>query len=96
MNALTSWVKTPCMRAVYTLLSSLKYISQFVTSIKNFRNFANHLRIKLRLYTENPNQVLRRPYTVRFARTEPADCPVHGAIVACDMSLECPGHVKIG
>ena len=32
---------------------------------------------------------------VRFARTEPADCPVHDTIVACDMSLECPGHVKI-
>ena len=39
---------------------------------------------------------LRRRYTVRFARTEPADCPVHGSIVTCDMSLECPGHVKIG
>ena len=39
---------------------------------------------------------LRRRYTVRFARTKPADCPVHGPIVACDMSLECPGHVKIG
>ena len=40
--------------------------------------------------------ILRRRYTVRFARTEPADCPVHGPIVPCDMSLECPGHVKIG
>ena len=39
---------------------------------------------------------LRRRYMVRFARTEPADCPVHGSIVACDMSLECPGHVQIG
>ena len=39
---------------------------------------------------------LRRRYTIRFARTEPADCPVHGSIVTCDMSLECPGHVKIG
>ena len=40
--------------------------------------------------------LLRRRYTMRFARTEPADCPVHGPIVACNMSLECPGHVKIG
>ena len=40
-------------------------------------------------------QPLRRRYTVRFARTEPANCPVHGPIVACDMSLEYPGHVKI-
>ena len=39
---------------------------------------------------------LRRRYTIRFARTEPADCPVHGSIVTCDMSLECPGHLKIG
>ena len=39
---------------------------------------------------------LRRRYTIRFARTEHADCPVHGSIVTCDMSLECPGHVKIG
>ena len=39
---------------------------------------------------------LRRRYTVRFARTESADCPLHGPIAACDMSLECPGHVKIG
>ena len=39
---------------------------------------------------------LRRRYTVRFAHTEPADFPVYGPIVACDMSLECPGHVKIG
>ena len=39
---------------------------------------------------------LRRHYTVRFARTEPADCPVHGSIVTCDMSLKCPGHLKIG
>ena len=39
---------------------------------------------------------LRRRYTIRFARTEPADCTVHGSIVTCDMSLECPGHVKIG
>ena len=38
----------------------------------------------------------RLRYTIRFARTEPADCPVHGQIVTCDMSLECPGHVKIG
>ena len=37
-----------------------------------------------------------RRYTIRFARTEPADCPVHGSIVTCDMSLECPGHLKIG
>ena len=42
------------------------------------------------------NEALRRRYTARFARTEPADCPVRGPIVACDMSLECPGHVKIG
>ena len=35
---------------------------------------------------------LSRRYTVRFARTKPADCPVH---VKCDMSFECPGHVKI-
>ena len=41
-------------------------------------------------------QELMRRYTVRFARTEPADCTVHGPIVTCDMSLECPGHVKIG
>ena len=40
--------------------------------------------------------LLRRRYTIRFARTEPADCPVHGSIVTCDMSLECPGHLKIG
>ena len=39
---------------------------------------------------------LRRRYTIRFARTEPVDCPVHGSIVTCGMSLECPGHVKIG
>ena len=39
---------------------------------------------------------LRRRYTIRFARTEPADCPVHGSIVTCDIPLECPGHVKIG
>ena len=39
---------------------------------------------------------LRRRYTTRFARTESADCPVHGSIVTCDMSLECPGHLKIG
>ena len=39
---------------------------------------------------------LRRRYTTRFARTEPADCPVRGSIVTCDMSLECPGHLKIG
>ena len=25
-----------------------------------------------------------------------SDYPVHGSIVTCDMSLECPGHVKIG
>ena len=37
---------------------------------------------------------LRRRYTIRFARTEPADYPVHGSIVMCDMSLECPGHVE--
>ena len=41
-------------------------------------------------------QTLRRRYTVLFARTEPADCPVHGSMVTCDMSLECPGHLKIG
>ena len=46
--------------------------------------------------TPNHSSLLRRRYTVRFARTEPADCPVHGPIAACDMSLECPGHVKIG
>ncbi len=28
--------------------------------------------------------LLRRRYTMRFARTEPADCPVHGPIEACD------------
>ena len=39
---------------------------------------------------------LRRRYTIRFARTDPADCPVHGHIVTRDMLLECPGHVKIG
>ena len=39
---------------------------------------------------------LRRRYTIRFARTEPADFPVHGSIVTCAMSLECPGHLKIG
>ena len=50
----------------------------------------------------NPNrrlrckELLRRRYTIRFARTEPVDCPVHGSIVTCDMSLECPGHLKIG
>ena len=33
---------------------------------------------------------------MRFARTEPADCPVNGSIVKCDMSLECPGQVTIG
>ena len=37
-----------------------------------------------------------RRYTIRFARTEPADCPVHGSLVTCDMSIECPGHMKIG
>ena len=40
--------------------------------------------------------VLRRRYTIRFASTEPPDCPVHGSIVTCDMSLECPGYLKIG
>ena len=35
---------------------------------------------------------LRRRYTIRFARTKPAD----GSTVTCDMSLECPGHLKIG
>ena len=39
---------------------------------------------------------LRRRYTIRFASTEPPDCPVHGSIVTCDMSLECPGYLKIG
>ena len=43
------------------------------------------------------DRVLRRRYTIRFARTEPADCPVHdGSIVTCDMSPECPGHLQIG
>ena len=27
---------------------------------------------------------------------QPADCPVHGPIVAYDMSLEFSGHLKIG
>ena len=35
------------------------------------------------------NYLLRRRYTIRFARTVPADYPVHGSIVTCDMSLEC-------
>ena len=39
---------------------------------------------------------LRRRYTIRFARAEPADCPVHGSIVMCSMSPECSGPMKIG
>ena len=39
---------------------------------------------------------LRRRYTIRFARAEPADCPVHGPIVMCSMSPECSGPMKIG
>ena len=46
--------------------------------------------------TVSPQTGLRRRHTIRFARKEPADCPVHGSIVTCDISLECPGHVKIG
>ena len=52
--------------------------------------------IHLPLLSPPPHRLLRRRYRMRFARTEPADCPVHGSIVTCDMSLECPGHVKIG
>ena len=44
----------------------------------------------------NSTGVLRRRYTIRFARAEPADCPVHGPIVNCGMSLECTGAIKIG
>ena len=33
---------------------------------------------------------------IRFARAEPADCPVHGSIVMCSMSPECSGPMKIG
>ena len=69
-------------------------VSKAHISMKNnvfwYRFFAYRY---LRLYR---HQRLRRRYTIRFARTEPADCPVHGSIVTCDMSLECPGHLKIG
>ena len=47
-------------------------------------------------WSQNMLIVLRRRYTIRFDRTEPADCPVHGSIVKCDMSLECPGYLNIG
>ena len=64
---------------------------------KHKANSGCHL-IRCIIQCRGPNTPhgLRRRYTIRFARTEPADCPVHGSIVTCDMSLECPGHVKIG
>ena len=59
--------------------------------------YARWLQVHVRdMMNVRVKHLLRRRYTIRFARTEPADCPVHGSIVTCDMSLECPGHVKIG
>ena len=52
-------------------------------------------REKNQMCTWYPQTDLRRRYTIRFARTKPADCPVHGSIVTCDMSLECPGRVIV-
>ena len=63
-----------------------------VPNMMNCKAWPNALRAD-RMVT---SALLRRRYTIRFARTEPADCPVHGSIVTCDMSLECPAHVKIG
>ena len=39
---------------------------------------------------------LRRRYTIRFARAEPCDCPVHRPIVTCGVLVECSGPMKIG
>ena len=35
-------------------------------------------------------------YTVRFARAEPCECPVHRPIVTCGVIVECSGPMKIG
>ena len=35
-------------------------------------------------------------YTLRFARAEPCDCPVHRPIVTCGVLVECSGPMKIG
>ena len=39
---------------------------------------------------------LRCRYTIRFARAEPCDCPVHRPIVTCGVLVECSGPMKIG
>ena len=39
---------------------------------------------------------LRCSYTIRFARAEPCDCPVHRPIVTCGVLVECSGPMKIG
>ena len=39
----------------------------------------------------SPDIGLRCRYTLRFARAEPCDCPVHRPIVTCGVLVECPG-----
>ena len=43
--------------------------------------FCRHVRTGVAISKLNRKSKLKAP---RFARTEPADCPVHGPIEACD------------
>ena len=53
------------------------------------RNGQESFNTLLSAYPDRDPDHLRRCYTIRIARAEFADCPVHGPIVKCGMSLEC-------
>ena len=71
----------------------MTFVAIFVGPICELYNLGVDNQI---IYAHEWAVALRRRYTIRFARTAHADCPVHESIVKCDMSLECTGHVKIG